>query len=155
MHHERIEGGPFACPVRALGRRYVHIRVHDRRRRSMLCAFWDEVGKGHITDTQVRFTVKMAAKALKYPERGIPLNRVDTHSLRSGGACALKLSGRDDVEIRKMGRWAPRSTAFLEYIQEQLSTFSQGMSTGMSQIETFTNMEGMTTREDLCHLTIF
>ena len=129
--------------------------AHDRRRRSMLCAFWDEVGKGHITDTQVRFTVKMAAKALKYPERGIPLNRVDTHSLRSGGACALKLSGRDDVEIRKMGRWAPRSTAFLEYIQEQLSTFSQGMSTGMSQIKTFTNMEGMTTREDLRHLTIF
>ena len=99
VHHERIKEGPFACPVRALGRRYVHIRAHNRRRKSMLCAFWDKVGKGHITDTQVRFTVKMAAKALKYPERGIPLNRVDTHLLRPGGACALKLSGHDAVKI--------------------------------------------------------
>ena len=35
------------------------------------------------------------------PKRSTPLNRVDTHLLRSGGACALKLSGRDDVEIER------------------------------------------------------
>ncbi len=60
--------------------------------------------------------------------------QMDTHSLRSGGACALKLAGYDEVYIRKMGRWAPKSNAFLEYIQSQLSTFSAGMATRMSRI---------------------
>ena len=79
----------------------------------------------------------------------MPIERMDTHSLRSGGACALKLAGHDEVEIRKMGRWAPSSSAFLEYIQQQLSTFSEGMSTGMSRIGVFTNMEGATSHDDL------
>ena len=116
---------------------------------------WDDAGRGAITDTQISYTLKFAAKAKKYPARGIPLNRIDTHSLRSGGACALKLAGHTDVEIRKMGRWAPRSQAFLEYIQQQLSTFSQGMAEKMSKIATFTNMEGTTSRVDPRQQTIF
>ena len=54
-----------------------------------------------------------------------------------------------------MGRWAPQSSSFLEYIQQQLSTFSVGMSTDMSNIARFTNMEGATTSEDLQAATIF
>ena len=138
-----------------MGRRYVHVRAHDRTGRAAICDFWDEAGKGSVTETQIRYSVKFAAKAKEYHKRGIPLDKVDTHSLRSGGACALKLSGHTDVEIRKMGRWAPRSQAFLEYIQQQLSTFSQGMAQSMSRIDKFTNMEGTTTREDLRKLTIF
>ena len=38
--------------------------------------------------------------------RGILLEHVDAHSLRLGGACALKLSGHDNVEVMKMGCWA-------------------------------------------------
>ncbi len=65
------------------------------------------------------------------------------------------LPGYDDVAIRKMGCWAPRSLAFLEHIQQQLSSFSDGMSTKMSQIATFSNMEGNRVREDLRQQTIF
>ena len=54
-----------------------------------------------------------------------------------------------------MGRWAPDSTSFMEYIQQQLSTFSEGMATDMSRIAQFTNMEGVTTNEDMRPLTIF
>ncbi|MCP4748917.1 MAG: hypothetical protein GY874_22710 [Desulfobacteraceae bacterium] len=100
------------------------------------------------------FIVKLAAIALKYPERGIPIKRIDTHSLRAGGACALKLSGHDKIQIRKMGRWAPKSLAFLEYIQQQLSTFSSGMATKMKSITAFTNMKGTTTKEDLREQTV-
>ena len=155
VHHWAIDGEMFACPVRALGRRVIHIRAHSRSGNAFLCSFWDEVGLGNVTDTQVRYAVKFAAQALGYPDRGIPVQRIDTHSLRSGGACALKLSGRDDVEIMKMGRWAPNSTSFMEYIQQQLSTFSAGMATDMSRIAVFTNMEGATNNEDLRPLTIF
>ena len=54
----------------------------------------------------------------------------------------------------KMGRWAPKSTSFMEYIQQQLSTFSKGMSTNMSRIQKFTNMEGAVATEDLRAATI-
>ena len=155
IHHTAIAGNMWACPVRALGRRITHIRQHTANKNAFICTYFDEAGMGSVTDTQIRFTVKFAAKSLHYDERGIPNNRVDTHSLRAGGACALKLAGHDEVQIRKMGRWAPKSNAFLEYIQQQLSTFSKGMAASMSRIETFTNMEGSTEREDLRHQTIF
>ena len=113
------------------------------------------MGRGTVTDDNMRFAVKYAAAALKYHERGIPIDRMDTHSLRSGGACALKLSGYDSDAIRKMGRWAPGSSAFLEYIQQQLSEITVGISTRMSNIGTFTNMEGGVAREDLRPTTIF
>ena len=149
VHHDCIPGAdPYSCPVRALGRRAIHIRKHTTNRNAMICSYWDDLGHANVTDRMISFEVKFAAQALDYPSRGMPLARMDTHSLRSGGACALKLAGRKDTEIQKMGRWAPTSTAFLEYIQQQLSSFSAGMATQMSRIALFTNMEGPVTRDD-------
>ncbi len=65
-----------------------------------------------MTDKYIRAALKLAAFALRYPSRGIPIDRVDTHSLRSGGANALALNGYSDREIQKMGRW--RSATFKE-----------------------------------------
>eukprot|EP00579_Thalassiosira_antarctica_P008857 CAMPEP_0201878722 /NCGR_PEP_ID=MMETSP0902-20130614/9813_1 /ASSEMBLY_ACC=CAM_ASM_000551 /TAXON_ID=420261 /ORGANISM="Thalassiosira antarctica, Strain CCMP982" /LENGTH=120 /DNA_ID=CAMNT_0048406409 /DNA_START=201 /DNA_END=563 /DNA_ORIENTATION=+ len=63
---------------------------------AFLCSYWDEVGCGDATDCNIRYAVKFAAKVLKYPERGIPLQRIDAHSLRSGRVCALALEGFKD-----------------------------------------------------------
>ena len=63
--------------------------------------------------------VKYAAGWLNYPVIRIPLNLVNTYSLRSVGACALSLSGHKPYKIMKMGRWAPNSLSFMEYIQEK------------------------------------
>ena len=82
----------------------------------------------------------MAAAKLDYPERGIPIGAIDTHSLRSGGANALHLAGYSDREIQKMGRW--RSDTFKEYIRENLSVFSQGMSAAMKKTFKFVNVHG-------------
>ena len=131
------------------------MRKYSRQGGARLCSFWDNVGHGHVTGEMVSYAVKYAAAALDYPGRGIPLKRVDTHSLRSGGACALSLSGFKPHQIMKMGRWAPKSTAFMEYIQQQLSTFSVGMSTKMSKIAIFTNMEGTKNADDLRAATIY
>ena len=87
-------------------------------------------------------------------DRGMAIKRIDTHSLRAGGVYALNLAGYNESHIRKMGRWAPRSNAFLEYIQSQLSTFSPGMATNMRRVETFTNMKGTANDEDLRALTM-
>ena len=78
--------------------------------------FWDKVGHGHVTGEMVLYATKYAPAALAYPGQGIPLARVNTHSLQSGKACALSLVGFKAHQIIKVGRWAPKLTAFMEYI---------------------------------------
>jgi hypothetical protein len=58
--------------------------------------------------------------------KGIPIDRIDTHSLRSGKANALSLAGFSDMQIQKMGRW--HGATFKEYIQEELASFLDGIS---------------------------
>jgi hypothetical protein len=83
----------------------------------------------------------MAAAALDYPSlKGIPIDRIDTHSLRSGGAKALALSGYSDMQIQKMGRW--KGTTFKEYFREELACFSTGISTATKAKFGFVNVMG-------------
>ena len=63
--------------------------------------------------------------------------------------CRLALAGFEDREIIKMDPWAPKSNTFMQYIQQQLSTFSARMSTAMSKVAGFTNVEGSVEKEDL------
>ena len=154
VHHTAITDAGLLCPIKALARRVIHIRAHTNKKNAFLCSYWDDIGRADVTDSNIRYAVKFAAKMLKYEDRGIPLDRIDTHSLQSGGACALALSGYGDRDIMKMGRWAPYSKAFMEYIQQQLSTFSAGMADNMSRIARFTNMEGAVTKEDLRGTTV-
>jgi hypothetical protein len=44
--------------------------------------------------------------------------------------------------------------AFMEYIQQQLSTFSAGLADNMSNVARFTNMEGSVVNEDLRGATV-
>ena len=83
--------------------------------------------------------LKLAAAKKEYPElRGVPLDRIETHSLRSGGANALSLAGYKDFQIQKMGRW--KEAVFKEYISDQLSNFTEGMSEKMSRSYNFVNI---------------
>ena len=138
--HQETNGDPVLCPVRALGRRICHVRQHSDEN-LYLSAFYHERTQYNVTDGDIRKSIKLAAGLLLYPEKkGIPIQRVDTHSFRSGGANALSLSGYTDRHIQKMGRW--RSATFLEYIREELACFSQGMSKKMKQRFNFVNVEG-------------
>ena len=66
--------------------------------------------------------LKLAATLLNYLYlKGIPIDRVDTHSLRYGGANALLLAGYSNRDIQKIGRW--RGGNFKEYIREELHFF--------------------------------
>ena len=99
-----------------------------------------------MNDNDIRRALKIAAVAKEYDTyRGIPIARIDTHSLRAGGANALHLAGYSDREIQKMGRW--RSDTFKEYISEQLDKFTKGMSTKMRVNFNFVNVEGGVLRD--------
>ena len=104
------------------------------------CRFFKR-DENDVMDEDIRASVKMAAAVLNYPElRGIPVERVDTHSLRSGGANALALAGYTETQIQKMGRW--KGATFKEYISDQLHCFAAGMSKSMSQQFGFVNIAG-------------
>lgn len=140
--HQETNGDAYHCPVRALGRRFLHIRHHTKNHQAApLSSFFSNNEARHVTDKDISSALKLAAVALEYPTlKGIPIDRIDTHSLRSGGANALALCGYSDREIQKMGRW--RSATFKEYIREELNIYSQGMSTKMKRRFNFVNIAG-------------
>jgi hypothetical protein len=138
-HHSNGEG-PFD-PVRAVGSRYVHMRQNSSDNETWLSAVFVDGARQDFKDSDIRAALKMAAGALDYPAaKGIPVAKVDTHSLRIGGANALSLSGYSKKEIQKMGRW--RGETFLEYIRESLCSFSEGMWTKMKKNFGFVSLEG-------------
>ena len=138
--HQEANGEDVACPVRALGRRYIAIRAHNANPKLPLSLYYTKGVRHDITDKHIRAALKLAASALGYPARGFPIDRIDTHSLRSGGANALALAGYSDTQIQKMGRW--KGATFKEYIREELHTFSEGMSTHMKHKFQFVNVAG-------------
>ena len=62
------------------------------------------------------------------------------HSLRSGDANVLALSGYSDTQTQKMGRW--RGAVFKEYVRNELACFSSGMSCDMKMKFGFVNVLG-------------
>lgn len=142
VNHEH-NGDEIFSPTRAIGRRICHLRKHGGKgwKKLTLSTVFQESGKKRkVTDNDIRVALKTAAAALDYPSRGFPIERIDTHSLRCGGANALSLAGYSDTQIQKMGRW--RGETFKEYVREQLHTFSEGMSRSMKKMFGFVNVEG-------------
>ena len=64
---------------------------------------------------------------------GFTKDDVGLHSIRSGGAMAMFLSGVSEIVIQRIGRW--ESFAFLDYIREQVESFTYGVSNKMLENE--------------------
>ncbi len=139
--YQQTTGDPIHCPVRALGRQYHYLRQHKATNMTFICAYWIDGQAYNVTDDNISKALKRATATLQYPlYRGIPLERIDTHSLRIGGACALALNGFSEMHIQKMGRW--RGDTFKEYMRKELHCFSDGMAKAMKQCFKFVNVTG-------------
>ena len=103
IYHE-TNGGLLNCPVCALSRCYLHLRKHQADSKTFLSAYFEEGGKQvDVTNEDVSKAIKCTGSALEYPtKKGIPIARLDTHSLRSGCANALSIVGYSDTQIQKM-----------------------------------------------------
>jgi hypothetical protein len=97
--YHKTNGDLLNCPVRALSRRYLHLRKHQADSKTFLSAYYEESGKrADVTNEDVSKAIKCAGLALEYPTtKEIPITRLDTHSLRSGDANALSLAGYSDT----------------------------------------------------------
>ena len=64
--------------------------------------------------------IKLEAVAPGYlREKGIAIDQIDTHSLRSGEVNTLSLSGYSDRQIQKMGRW--KEPTLKQYTREEVT----------------------------------
>ncbi len=83
-----------------------HLQENNANGKTFLSAFFSEGACYNVCGDDVGKALKVATAILQYPiARGIPIKRIDTHSLRSGGANALALLGYSNTQIQKMGQW--------------------------------------------------
>ena len=142
IHHEATDiDGKGLCPVRELALRVYHMLENGGNETSLLWEYWSDGKWWHVTPTDMGEAIKTSIVDLGLPSQGITLNDVGTHSLRAGGAMALKLNGICDTTIKKAGRW--RSMAFLQYIHNQIGHLAAGVSSPMKNKVPFRNIKGM------------
>ena len=142
IHHEANDNGDGLCPVRALAARVSHILDNGGTQDMLLCSYWNGFRWDEITAENIGDTIKLAVVTTGLHKKGITPNDVGSHSLRAGGAMALKLNGISDTTIKKAGRW--RSMAFLQYIYNQIGHLSAGVSKAMKTKVPFRNIGGVT-----------
>jgi hypothetical protein len=80
--YQQHNGNPLCYPVRALARRVIHMRTHKAKDRDYLWTYFVHGKRSDVTAEDISRHLKIASGILDYPTRkGIPVNRVDTHSL--------------------------------------------------------------------------
>jgi hypothetical protein len=136
IHQQAINSE--CCPIRALA-----ILVHDilsngGAQDTLLCEFSINGSFVAVESKSIIKMVRDAAKDLQLNEFAIDPDLLGSHSLRAGGAMALKLHGYDDTTIMKMGRWT--SLTFLQYIHNQIAHLSKDISKKMSEPLPFLNI---------------
>jgi hypothetical protein len=140
LHHEA--NGTEFCPVKALAHRIHHILSNGGTEESVLSTYFEDDGEiAFLRGDDIVKGVRRAVIALDLPKAGIKAEQVGSHSLRAGGAMAMKLNGSDRDTIRKFGRW--NSDTFLMYIHNQIAHLSAGVSKLMARFVPFRNISGI------------
>ena len=137
LHHTRASVPGATCPVKAAIQLLHPIRHMPES--TPLGTYVAENGTTkRVRANNVRAGVRHAAATSGIEAQGYDLTKIGTHSLRAGGAVALKLAGKDEPTIMKMGRW--NSKTFLIYIRNQIGNLTVGIATSMANALTYHNV---------------
>ena len=102
----------WACPVRALARRFLYLRLHGANRDTFLCSIYLH---GTPIPLQGKDVTSLLRKTLTtMPHLNLRSQDLTARSLRSGGAMALLLGRVSFERIRLQGRW--KSDAIFRYL---------------------------------------
>lgn len=132
LHH--CASGRALCPVRSAVL-LVHPIAHLQRDTGLGTYISADGAIRRVKAAEVRACVQVGAVGDGLPARGYDLDRIGSHSLRSGGATHLKLCGCDELTIMKLGRWS--SNTYLRYIQTQIGDIACGLATKMAKVLRF------------------
>ena len=137
---------PFACPVRAVLRRVIHLNAHAAPPTTPLHMYYENNRRKSVSSTMI--TSLLRAAALSFPDNaGVDPSNIATRSLRSSGAMALLLGGVDPDHIRIFGRW--RSDAMFRYLHAHAVPLIKDNSRIMFHGGHYTLVTGMRTRSSL------
>ena len=126
------------CPIKAVAHKVHHILSNGGTDTNYICDIFLSNKMIQIASHDMMLGVRNAATALNLHQTVMDTDLIGVHSLRAGGAMALKLQGGNDTTIMKMGRWT--SLTFLQYIHNQIAHLSKDMATKMSQKLDFQNI---------------
>ena len=139
--HQEATGTPD-CPIQALAYRVHHILSSPNgSKNNYICDFYTDDQWCSITSSEIVKLVQAATRQLQLDNQAIDPDMVGSHSLRAGGAMALKLHGYDDTTIMKMGRWS--GLTFLQYIHNQIAHLAKDISKKMSIPLPFVNISAI------------
>jgi hypothetical protein len=125
-------GHATVCPVLAITRRVLHLRLHNAPPTTPLCTiFTSPTTTIQITSTLLTDRLRQAA-IVQYPITGFSPSDISARALRAGGAMALLCAKVDPDVIKLLGRW--QSDQMLRYLHlqayPQMHTFSTLMLQG-------------------------
>ena len=137
VHHETVDVAHG--PIQALARRVHHVLTNGGDETTTLCDYLSDDGIWcSITPADMRHQLRATVVKMQLHHQGIEPDLIGVHSLRAGGAMAMKLHGLDDTTIMKQGRWS--SLTFLMYIHAQIAHLGKDISTKMSTPLPFINI---------------
>ena len=110
--HQEANGEAYNCPVRALGRRFSHIRVHARTPTTYLSAFFVASTQFNVMDSDIGKSVK-AALPKSFTIQHTKEYQLSASTLTLYEAAEPTLSPYLDILTEKSKKWyggaAPRS----------------------------------------------
>ena len=135
--HMFRSGDETLCPVLAWALTVKRVwQIPGANSTSPVCLFHDSTGNTSLLSSDyVRMRLRAIVDIIGTKELGFTKEEIGLHSIRSGGAMAMFLSGIAVIVIMRVGRWS--SEAFLEYIRDQVESFTKGVSSKMLQCEEF------------------
>ena len=126
------------CPIKAIASRVHHILSNKGTTDTLLCDYFQNEEWHSIESSDIIHLIRQSAAILKLDQKGIDPDLIGAHSLRAGGAMALKLHGFEDTTIMKMGRW--KSLTFTQYIHNQIAHLAKDISKKMSMPLEYVNI---------------
>jgi hypothetical protein len=137
--HMFSSGDKVLCPVIAWANVVKRVlNIPQSSENSEVCLFFDGTHSKLLRADHVRSRLRAIVELIGEENLGFRKEEIGLHSIRSGGAMAMFLSGTSVIIIMRVGRWS--SEAFLEYIRDQVETFTLDVSKNMLQVEEFFNL---------------
>ena len=130
------------CPVKAWAYTITRIitTVSGANQDTKVCTYADQGQHiSYLDSVYTRAKIRGIVDIIGENTLGFTKEDVGLHSIRSGGAMAMFLSGVSTIIIQRVGRW--ESDAFMEYIREEVESFTTGVSTKMIQNELFSHIK--------------
>jgi hypothetical protein len=140
QHRNDRPGQADICPVRTLADLVSRIRGHGRHPRIANPGInaWADAADDklkYLPSTAVLEQLRMATRTIGERRLGFKAEDIGTHSIRSGAAMAMYLSGVKVETIQMIGRWKSRS--FMRYLRIQVPETTRGVATRMTSRHTF------------------